>query len=163
MKTREHLLICLFAAGAAVPAGSTASSADPIAALGWMSGHWCMERGDERIEEQWLAPRGGLLLGMGRTVKHGKAQAFEFLRIEQREGVVTFVAQPNGTPPTPFRLTGSGADWARFENPTHDFPQRVEYRRTPTGLSARISGPGGFGAGGEGQETLDFVYLPCSD
>ena len=27
-------------------------------------------------------------------------------------------------------MTASGADWARFENPQHDFPKRVEYRRT---------------------------------
>jgi hypothetical protein len=175
MNPHRHLLISLLAAGATAVAGtsSTARSTsaaesetarDPIAALHWLSGHWCMQRADELIEELWLAPSGGLLIGMGRTVKQGEARAFEYLRIERRQGAVTFLAQPNGTPPTPFRLTASGTDWARFENPIHDFPRRVEYRRTANGLSARISGPGGFGADGQGAETsIDFDYLPCPD
>ena len=37
------------------------------------------------------------MLGVGRTVKGGKTMSFEFLRIETREGVTSFVAQPKAS------------------------------------------------------------------
>jgi hypothetical protein len=149
------LACCAMAAGA--ESGSTTAGAADIDKLGWLAGHWCQDGADKRIEEQWLPPSGGLLVGMGRTVAGGKARSFEFMRIEIQDGVVTLVAQPEGVPPTPFKLTASGADWARFENPAHDFPKRVEYRRTPTGLHAEIAGPGKDGK----EKVIPFEYVAC--
>jgi hypothetical protein len=116
-----------------------------------------MEKDGRFVEEHWLPARGGMLISVGRTVQDGKVRGFELLRIEQRDGVVTFVAQPDGAPPVPFRLVASGPDWARFENRAHDFPQLVEYRRVATGLHASIAGPG---TGGR-ERTISFDYLPC--
>jgi hypothetical protein len=66
---------------------------------------------------------------------------FEFLRVAVREGRLTYVAQPNGDPATSFALApGENAREAVFANPAHDFPQRVVYRATPTGLLAWIDG-----------------------
>jgi hypothetical protein len=137
-----------------------AGAKDPVAlsAFDWLAGHWCMAHGDELVEEYWLPPRGGMMLGLGRTLASGEARAFEFLRIELRDGWPTFVAQPNGVPPTPFRLTASGPGWARFENPEHDFPKRVEYRRTGQGLHAQIAGPGTDGR----ERVIPFDYRPCA-
>ena len=55
-------------------------------------------------------------------------------------------------------MTASGDDWARFENPAHDFPKRVEYRRTPDGLHAEIAGPG---KGGK-ELVIPFDYYPAA-
>ena len=123
----------------------------------WIAGHWCQDDGQESVEEHWLPARGGLLLGVGRTVAAGQVRAFEFLRIEMRDGKPVFIAQPNGVPPTLFTLTASGKGWARFENPQHDFPKRVEYRRTGHGLHAEISGPGEGGR----ETAIPFEYQPC--
>lgn len=132
----------------------TASAPD----LDWIAGHWCQETGSKFVEEYWLPARGGLLLGVGRTVAAGQARSFEFLRIKIRDGQPVFIAQPDGVAPTPFALTASGKGWARFENPAHDFPKRVEYRRTEQGLHAEIAGPGK-----DGRETvIPFEYLPCA-
>ena len=60
-------------------------------------------------------------------------------------------------PPISFRLTASGDNWARFENPQHDFPKRVEYRRTANGLHAEIAGPGEAGK----ELVIPFDYRPC--
>jgi hypothetical protein len=134
----------------------TASAADPPD-FRWLSGHWCLDQDGSRVEEAWLEPRGGMILATGRTVKAGKAVSFEFLRIVWLSGAVEFIAQPNGEPPVTFKLTSSGKDWAVFENPQHDFPKRVEYRRTSAGLLAQISGPGGAGA----EQTIPFDYRAC--
>jgi hypothetical protein len=140
------------------PATPDVATPDPAKPdLDWIAGHWCLDDGTQSVEEHWLPARGGLLLGVGRTVAAGKARSFEFLRIETHGGAPVFIAQPNGVPPTPFTLAASGQGWARFENPKHDFPRRVEYRRTAKGLHAQISGPGQGGR----ETVIPFDYLPC--
>ncbi len=129
-----------------------------IARLGWLAGHWCLEQDGQFIEEYWLPPRGGRIVAMGRTTVNGAGRSFEFLRIESRGGIPSFVAQPEGNPPVPFAMTASGPDWARFENPEHDFPKRVEYRRTDKGLLAQISGPGEDGK----DQVISFDYSVCT-
>ena len=54
--------------------------------LEWLAGHWCGQRGKTFSEETWMAPRGGLLVGMHRDTREGKAIGFEFMRIAQQEG-----------------------------------------------------------------------------
>ena len=125
--------------------------------FGWLSGHWCTRAGVTLVEEHWLPAQSDLMLGLGRTVKAGKTMSFEFLRVTIIDGVTNYLAQPQGAPPTVFKLTASGADWARFENPQHDFPKRVEYRRTPKGLHAEIAGPG---KGGK-EQVIPFEYTRC--
>ena len=128
-------------------------------AFAWLSGHWCSQSGDQLIEEYWLPPDDGLALGVGRTLKAGKIVTFEFMRIETRDGVTNYLAMHDGKPAVAFRLTASGPDWARFENPQHDFPKRVEYRRTSAGLHAEIAGPGKDGK----EIVLPLDYRHCVD
>ena len=138
-------------------ATTTVRSAAPVLPA-WMAGSWCGSLGGQRIEEVWLAPAGGLMLGMSRTVSPtGQRPAqFEFLRVELRDGVPTYLAQPQGVAAVAFKLTQSGESSARFENPAHDFPQRIEYRRNGNAMRAEIAGPRG------GQErVIGFDYLLC--
>jgi hypothetical protein len=75
---------------------------------------------------------------MSRTID-GLRQLFEFMRIENRKEGIVFIAQPGGEQPTPFRLTAHDAKTLVFSNPAHDFPQRIEYRRTgPDTLEATV-------------------------
>ncbi len=135
----------------------TVCAADTTSSLAWMSGRWCAAPGDEDVEELWLPPRGDMLLGMSRAVASSGTVAFEYLRIVETEGILHYVAQPGGRPPTSFRQTGSGTQWIRFENPDHDFPQRIEYRRDGDKLYAEIAGPGE-----DGKETvIPFDYRRC--
>jgi Domain of unknown function (DUF6265) len=131
-----------------------AAEPDP---LDWMEGDWCGSSGDERIEEHWLPAHGGLRLGVARTLEGPRTSAFEFLRIEVVDGVATYIAQPGGAPPTAFKRTAGGDNWIRFENLQHDFPKRIEYRRTGNALHAEIAGPGK-----DGRETvIPFDFAVC--
>jgi hypothetical protein len=67
---------------------------------------------------------------------------FEFLRIVEKEGGLVYIAQPGGRPPTEFVLTELGGRSAAFENPSHDFPERIEYKLSGETLTATISGGG---------------------
>ena len=94
------------------------------------------------ITENWMTPAGTSMLGMGRTVKAGVTADYEFMRIEIRGTDYYFVAQPkaNATE-TAFKLTSSQPTLAVFEDPTHDFPQKIGYQLTkPNELSAWIEG-----------------------
>jgi hypothetical protein len=110
--------------------------------LGWISGCW-ERRGDDRLtEERWMTPSGGLMIGMSRTVAKGKVVEYEFIMIrEEANGDISYIARPSGQEEASFRLVKLGKTEAVFENPTHDFPQRIIYRREKDGsLFARIEG-----------------------
>jgi uncharacterized protein DUF6265 len=124
----------------------------------WISGHWCAASGRQRIEEYWTARQGGMLMGLSVTIQDDRAIEFEFLRIVTRDRVPVYVAQPNGDPPVAFKWTAGGSGWARFENPAHDFPKRVEYRRDGEKLRAQIAGPGADGK----EQTISFDYSRCA-
>ena len=111
-----------------------------IESLAFMAGHWSSTDPEGGLsEELWLPPAGGLMVGVNRSVSP-KGAMFEFLRIETKPAGVFYVAMPGGGLPTPFRLTASTATSATFENPQHDFPKRITYRRDGDTLVARIDG-----------------------
>jgi hypothetical protein len=111
-----------------------------VAALAWMTGSWGASEGATDTEEHWTAPKAGTLLGMNRTTRGGKTAMFEFLRIEARPDGIFYMASPGGRPPTPFKLKEAQKERAVFENPEHDFPQRVLYWKDGASLCARIEG-----------------------
>ena len=115
-----------------------------LADLAWMAGHWSVELGPTRIEEVWLAPAGGFLLGMNRTTPKSGNGVFEYLRIEQRKDGIVYVASPGGRLPTDFPLADFGKGFVVFANPEHDFPKEIRYELTKDGdLHARVSGDAG--------------------
>jgi hypothetical protein len=111
-----------------------------VADLAWMAGHWSGEAAGTRTEELWTAPDGGLLLGLHRDVTASGRTFFEFLRIEESDSGLVYVAQPLGRPPVRFPLLRSGDSEVVFENPGHDFPQRIVYSREGDALRARVEG-----------------------
>lgn len=123
-------------------AACASAQANPFAPVEWLAGCWVQQGREAGSVEQWMAPAGGLMLGMARTLKNGRVVEFEFMQIRaDADGKLSYVAQPQGRPPTEFGLLRQGEAEAVFENPTHDFPQRVIYRREAADrLVARIEG-----------------------
>ena len=89
-----------------------------------------------------MAPAGGMMLGMSRSVRDGKASGYEFLRIsEEPDGRIVFVASPSNQDSATFTLVEHEANRAVFENPEHDFPQRIIYSLiSASKLLGRIEG-----------------------
>ncbi len=117
----------------------------PLSSLGWMSGCWASESGEPGSGEHWLPPAGGSMLGVARTVKKGKTVAHEFLQIRlNAEGQIVYIALPSGQKEATFTGTSVSETAVTFENPQHDFPQRISYRALPGDrLLARIEGQRG--------------------
>lgn len=115
-------------------------NADAIGQMAWLSGCWAAPGAEAGSGEQWMAPAGGTLLGMSRTVKGGKSTAWEFLQIREVDGQLAYVAKPHNQPEAAFKLVNLEGSSATFENPRHDFPQRIIYQRDGDKLQARIEG-----------------------
>ena len=139
MGTLSIFAVILLCSAAAIGQSALPQLADFSALSG------CWERRDDAkkmfVSEQWMAPAGTSILGMGRTVNNGKTVDFEFMRIEERPDGIFFVARPAAnTGETSFQLKNLTKIEATFENPDHDFPQRVIYRWTANSLTGRIEG-----------------------
>ena len=113
--------------------------------LEWLSGRW---RADEMsvpeevryTEEVWIKANADTMFGFSRTMRMRDTESFEYLRIreEGRTGLV-LIAQPNGGDPVRFQMTSYAPGEIVFENRSHDYPQRVRYKRTDDRLQATIS------------------------
>ena len=152
MQILTVLLLTLMSA--LVPAGEPAA----VDRLAWLTGCWSRARSNGITEEHWMAPRGGTMLGMSRTVRDGRTVEFEFIQIRAGEGTLVYEARPSGQPMATFALKSMADDSVTFENPAHDFPQRIIYRRTADGVAARIEG-----TMGGSPRAVDFPYSRCRD
>ena len=111
-----------------------------IKKLQWISGCWKSE-GNIQTEEHWTRLEGQSMLGMGRTIANGKTVFHEFLQIRDRADGIFYIAQPNGGTAVSFKLVKINDNEVIFENPQHDFPQRITYQRVIDGsLIAVIEG-----------------------
>jgi len=128
---------------AAAPSRASAPT-DGIATLAWLAGCWEQRTGARVTQEQWMAPAGGVMLGLNRTVVGDTTRAWEYLAIEERDGRLVYTAKPSGQAETSFTSALVSDTLVRFENPAHDFPQRIIYQRIGNdSLLARIEGPRG--------------------
>lgn len=118
--------------------GSSAAIVSPLSELSWMAGCWQMQQGTRLIEEQWMAPRGQLMLGMSRTSVAEQVRAYEHMLIREEAEALVFQALPSGQAATEFRLLEQTANSVAFANPAHDFPQRIRYRSAAGGDSLLV-------------------------
>ena len=122
-------------------AGSEQAAKPTLNDISWMSGSWSGPTGAVEMEEHWTAPKGNSMIGVHRDVAKGRTTSFEFLRIEQQGDQIVYLSMPNGrSPATPFPLKELSSTRVVFENPKHDFPQRIIYWKDGADLRARIEG-----------------------
>jgi hypothetical protein len=98
-------------------------------------------------------------MGASRTVAGGKVVEWERLQLTEREGKLVYTSLPSGQTEASFTSTVLTDSSFTVENPQHDFPQRITYRRRGTdSLVARIEGPRGATTHG-----IDFPMrrVPC--
>lgn len=108
--------------------------------VSWLAGCWEFTRGTRHVLEQWTRADGGTMLGVSRTVSDGKTTEYEFIVIREAGGTLEYVAKPSGQPEAIFTAVRVRRGEAVFENPKHDFPTRIRYRREPDGLIGSIEG-----------------------
>jgi ABC-type sugar transport system substrate-binding protein len=131
-------LFLMLAAAALIEA--TPPPLPPMPMPAFLAGCWEQRSGDRWTEECWTTARGGLMIGSGRAGLADQVQSWEWMRVERgADGGLSFYGSPKGAPPVAFRATEAGPDRITFVNAAHDFPQRVSYVRTTTGIEAEVS------------------------
>jgi hypothetical protein len=137
---RHALLAAVFVAATASPVlgQSPHEPSPPLTAPDWMAGYWLSCADGRQVSETWTGAGSGALFGVGLTRAARGVMEFEFVRIAPHEGGYAYFAQPGGRAPVAFKLVISRPDRVVFENPAHDFPQRVTYERSGETLTARI-------------------------
>ncbi len=131
----------------AVALGVVPATAQAQELPAWMSGCWEMRDGDSWVDECWMSPRGGVMLGASRSGTGEGMTGWEATQITIEPGAVRkdsvprmiFWASPNGNGRTPFEVAGSDAASVTFVNLTNDYPQRIHYWREGALLMAEIS------------------------
>ena len=132
------IVFVTMAAGAQAPAPSSAPTVKDVA---WIAGCWGSTRNGRHIAEHWMPPEGGTMMGVSRTTAGEKTTEWEFLIIRQGPKGLDYVAKPSGQPEGTFTATQATATEVVFENPAHDFPKRIGYKRDGDSLTAWIEGP----------------------
>lgn len=136
-------VLALLLLGLPVISAVVADSAKPsVQDLYWLAGCWSSANAEPGSGEQWMPPAGGTMLGTSRVVRDGKTVAWEFVRIRETvDGGLEYIASPSGQTQATFQLHTLSDREVTFENPQHDFPQRIIYRLDADGiLNARIEG-----------------------
>ena len=130
-----------------------------LADLAFMAGCWRGPSGDgATIEEYYTAPADNLILGVSRYTKGPRVTDYEFSTIAREGSEIVLTPRPSGQEPAPFRLTRLDSTGAVWENPSHDFPTLIAYRRGPgDSLIARIEGPGR-----DGKRSMEWRMGPAS-
>jgi uncharacterized protein DUF6265 len=139
-----------------------APSPGPLEPLRFLTGCWRGPSGkDQVVEEHYTSPSANLMLGMARYTRNGVATSYEFYTISTRDSGLVFTPRLEGQAPVPFPLAKLDKTGVTWENPAHDFPTRIAYRRAGDSLMARIEGPGPDGK--TASEEWRMARVRCED
>ena len=136
--------VALAAIALATSVHPTPTAPGRLEQLRFLTGCWRGPSGkDQVVEEHYTSPSANLMLGMARYTRNGVATSFEFYTISTKDSALVFTPRLEGQAPVPFPLAKLDTESVIWENPAHDFPTRIAYRRVPgDSLVARIEGPG---------------------
>ncbi len=117
---------------------------DAIVAAKWLCGAWTCPAGDAMVIESWIVDNDSTLAGKSYIVKRKDTLPLETILLQQRGGEVAYiptVTNQNAGQAVKFIQTlANGKEWV-FENPKHDFPQKIKYTKvSDDSLVATISG-----------------------
>lgn len=95
-----------------------------------LTGTWRMQTAKRTIYESWQKAGSTSMLGRSFFIRGTDTVVMENIELSQKEKDIYYipiVSNQNGGQPTSFKLVSSANKTFVFENPEHDFPQRVIY------------------------------------
>lgn len=111
----------------------------------WLVGSWSNTSADETLTEIWQNINDSVFAGQAFVInEENDTVFFEHIRLEETKGelfyIVTVPNQNEGQA-VPFKMTAINDSLIVFENPEHDYPQKIAYRKVNAdSLVAEISG-----------------------
>ena len=94
----------------------------------WLIGQWEGIQGAGIYHEEWKNVSESELKGKAYMIKKGEIVNVEILNIHLNETGIFYTADVSHNPsPVSFKLTNLSDNSFVFENPEHDFPQKISY------------------------------------
>ena len=101
---------------------------DDLKKLEWLTGQWEGIMGSGLYHEEWYPDELNNLTGRAYLIKNGEITNNEKLKIHLIENDIFYTADVSHNPaPVSFKLTEYSDKIFIFENPEHDFPQKITY------------------------------------
>lgn len=117
---------------------------DKIKAARWLLGNWENNSADGNLSETWKKINDSTFQAQSYFIKEKDTLHFETITLQQKGEQLTYSAAVKGQnedKPVSFKLTTGTEKQLVFENPKHDYPQKISYTQiTPDSLVAQISG-----------------------
>ena len=113
--------------------------------LQWLAGEWnrTNARPGRSGLEKWVINSATEMQGWGITMKEKDTLLVEKAKLLVKDNDIYYVADvPENKEPVFFKLTSISEDGFVCENPLHDFPKIISYKREQGKLKATISGNG---------------------
>lgn len=122
-----------------------AAAPNKMAATEWLIGSWGHTTPEGALSEKWKKLNDSVMHGESYFVVGGKDTVFaETVALTSENGKLAYtvtVPGQNDGKPVRFDLTSSNENQLVFENPQHDFPNKIVYNKiTNDSLVAEISG-----------------------
>lgn len=145
MKHLLQLFIVLLVAcqPKAKPNSTETSNYKELQKVHWLKGTWQRQSAKGILTETWQQLDDSTFAGRSFFVSNRDTLSSETIRLEQRNGklyYIPIVSGQNDGKAIVFTQTKLSDSTIIFENPAHDFPQKIEYRfQKPDSLIAEVS------------------------
>jgi len=98
----------------------------------WFIGNWQNNTAEPNFGEVWKKANDSVFKGKSFIVKDKQVNFNEFMTLIESKGKLTFIAAvpgQNKEEEVPFEATSVTSDSIVFENPDHDFPNKIVYNK----------------------------------
>ena len=123
---------------------SEANEKDQIKTANWLLGKWETKTAEGILSESWKQVNDSTFQGESFFIKQKDTLHFETITLQQKGKDLFYNATVKGqneNKAVTFRLTNKTEKQLVFENPKHDYPQKITYALiTKDSLTATISG-----------------------
>ncbi|WP_281635821.1 DUF6265 family protein [Flavobacterium marginilacus] len=123
---------------------SETAEKDQIKSANWLLGKWESKIDDGDLSENWKQVNDSTFQGESFFIKGKDTLHFESITLQQKGEELFYNATVKGqneNKAVPFRLTSKTEKQLVFENPKHDYPQKIIYTQiSKDSLVASISG-----------------------
>lgn len=144
MKNTIIIIIILIAFTACKNSDSEGTEKDKIKLAQWLLGKWENKSVEGSLTENWKKVNDSTYKATSYFTKGKDTLHFEFIDLQQIGEALTYTATikgQNNDKPVAFSLTFSTDNKLVFENPTHDYPQKISYSQiSKDSIVAEISG-----------------------
>ena len=121
--------------------------------LSWLEGSWKRTnvKPGRTASESWKKSNPNELVGLGVSIKEQDTTFVEKLKILVKDNSIYYVADvAENKTPVYFKFTELTTEGFVCENPDHDFPKRISYKKEGNSLKAITSGGG---------RSVDFIFV----